>query len=82
MIRSDFKLASDDDAEILQRALDLILPTIPQQDNWEEHFSHDGDHWIFVRGSRTVGINQPRNRDVVVTTGSKGTITDVRYLSD
>ena len=79
MIRSDFKLTSDDDAEILQRALDLILPTIPQEDGWEEHFRHDGDQWTFVRG-RALGIGSPRKGEIVVTTGSKGTITGVRYL--
>jgi hypothetical protein len=52
MIKSDFKLKTDDDAKTMQTALDAAYPIIGSDDDKKaEAFKHVGDQWIFIRGN-------------------------------
>jgi len=77
MFSPDLKLTSQDVAETLQRALDLVFPTAPDN-KWTDKFRHNGNQWTFVRGRSFIG---PASQgEFVLTTDDKGTIMEVKYV--
>lgn len=76
MLRPDLKLTSEDVAETLQRAMDLVFPTMPDN-KWTEKFRRNGNQWTFVRGRSFTGPLWPG--EFVLTTDDNGKIVEVKY---
>ena len=75
LFKPDFRLTSDDVAQIFQNALDLIYPAA-QDDQWGEKFHHEGNQWTFIRGRY---LNNPGGYlDFSVTVDDQGAITAIR----
>jgi hypothetical protein len=50
MLNPAFKLKTNDDAKMLQQALDVAYPIIGRDDEKAKSFRRSGSRWIFVRG--------------------------------
>lgn len=75
MFRPDLKLTSEDVAETLQHALDIVYPISGHDDKSAETFRHDGNQWVFVRGKFFDSL-----MGFVLTTDESGAITGVKYV--
>jgi hypothetical protein len=75
MFRPDFRLRNDDDARVLQAALDAVFPLSGSSDQKAKTFRHAGHKWTFVRGpffDAMLGF--------VMTTDSSGAVTGVEFV--
>ncbi len=75
MLRPEFRLKSDEDAKVLEAALDAIYPisTFHNKKSPKE-IRHDGNKWIFVRGTFFDDVS-----GYIVTTDADGAVTAVDY---
>jgi hypothetical protein len=76
-INPAFRLVRDDDAKLLQRALDVIYPILSGTDKDAETFHHANDRWLFVRGTFF-----EKSKGYVFKTDANGIITSVEYSLD
>jgi hypothetical protein len=75
MFRPDFRLKNDNDARVLQAALDAVFPIIGSSDQKAKTFKHAGHEWKFVRGEFF-----DAKMGFVVTTDDSGAITGVKFV--
>jgi hypothetical protein len=75
MFRPDFRLKNDEDARVLQAALDAVFPIIGSSDQKAKTFKHAGPQWIFVRGEFF-----DAKMGFVVTTDNSGAVTGVKFV--
>jgi len=75
MFRPDFRLKNDNDARMLQAALDAIFPITGSSDQKAKTFRHAGQKWTFVRGDFF-----EEKMGFVLTTDNSGAITGVSYV--
>jgi hypothetical protein len=75
MFRPDFRLKNDEDARVLQAALDAVFPIIGSSDQKAKTFKHAGHEWKFVRGEFF-----DAKMGFVVTTDNSGAVTGVKFV--
>ena len=75
MIRPDFRLKNDNDARVLQAALDAVFPIIGMSDQKAKSFKHAGHQWKFIRGEFF-----DAKMGFLVTTDNGGAITGVSFV--
>lgn len=75
MFRPDFRLKNDEDARVLQAALDAVFPIIGSSDQKAKTFKHAGPQWKFVRGEFF-----DAKMGFVVTTDNSGAVTGVKFV--
>ena len=74
LIKPQFKLKSDADAQALQSALDVLFPITERDDQAAKTIKHGGNQWTFVRGKFF-----EKSRGFIVDTSSDGSVTGVKY---
>jgi hypothetical protein len=75
MLSTAFRLRTDQDATVLQRALDVAYPNGSEDDKKTATFHHAGNQWQFVRGhffGSATGF--------IFTTDGTGAITSAKYM--
>jgi hypothetical protein len=77
MLKPQFKLRNDKDAQVLQEALDTLYPIASgfgDEDLKAKAIKHEGDQWVFVRGKFA-----DNGKGFVFKTAPDGSITSVSY---
>jgi len=80
LLKSDFTLKSDADAQVFQDALDTLYPidtTFNKDDLNAKGIRHDGNQWTFVRGKFFDHF-----KGFIVTTDVGGKVTGVKWTLD
>ena len=75
MIRPDFRLKTDNDARVVQAALDAVFPIIGSSDQKAKNFKHAGHQWKFIRGEFF-----DAKMGFLVTTDNSGAVTGVQFV--
>lgn len=73
IIKNDFRLNSQKDAEFLQDALDSIYKISSSSDQKEKAIIQKGNEWIFVRGAFF------KKKKGFIFKVNKGVITEIKY---
>jgi hypothetical protein len=77
LLNPEFKLRNEQDAQLLQDALDKLYPVRDSSDKKEKAVKHSGNAWTFIRSKffdNHVGF--------IFTADADGTITGVKYSLD
>lgn len=74
MMNPRFRLLTDQDAIVLEHALDVVYPIVGSEDRKAEAFRHDTSQWMFVRG-----LFFGKQSGFVFKTDATGAITSVKY---
>lgn len=80
LINADFRLKSDENAHVLQDALDILYPISSDfggDDAQAKAIKHAGNEWTFVRGKFFDHF-----KGFIFTTNADGAITNVKYSLD
>ncbi|HEX5314725.1 MAG TPA: hypothetical protein VFX38_07485 [Gammaproteobacteria bacterium] len=80
LLKPDFRLKSDEDAHVLQDALDVLYPiddSFGGEDAQAKTIRHAGNVWTFVRGKFFEHF-----KGFVFTTDESGAVTKVQYSLD
>ena len=75
MINPAFKLKTDDDAGVMQAALDAAYPIVGDDDKKAEKFTHNGHEWRFIRGKFF-----DKEMGYLLTTDDSGAITSAKFM--
>jgi hypothetical protein len=75
MLSADFKLKSDDDAKVMQNALNIAYPTVTDDDKKAVTFRHAGNQWTFIRGN----FIAPKLLGFIFQTDDSGKITSAKF---